>query len=556
MQCHRFFQKKILSIWVFILLGFNSCSSSGWIKPGIKAGDENNRDRQAQVATIDSEDTNTGAGEPTSVVTTDTTGSDTDDTVEVGDTISLKPERKKHDDSFLFKNEPLPEPETSTTDSTKQNKYPVKYSGHQFVREVKYHPRAGRKTVILAIRGNARIIRGPNTIRSQSIEVIGEDADLALARRYVNIHDSEQNTTLTGGYGEYIKSEQRALVKNKPTVTHIHPKTKVKTMLTADEIERRFATAQTSCYGNVVLRGKEFVVFAEKAVYYEKEDRVEMTGVPRIFHQKSVYIADKITFFNSKKKGYLEGNVQIWMTTEENDRQKKPQNTATDKKGVVTSIIYAQRAVYEYGPLVYLGRKTTLVGSENRPVVIQRPDSHTRAGQVEAWGEGPTRIKVTRDIRMKYKVDNTLILAESALHDKFFSSTELKAAKDADGINRRPVVVFFDDGGDPSGYVEARIIEKGALSSKLQARGQVEIEMLEKEMSSDNIDRAVLKKNGSVRISGEWAEYDPDKKEAHVYGNPNIKQGGQVMYSREIIVYPQEKRFEMLGSIHGSMGTY
>ena len=560
-------RNAVKNLFILILALVFSCKSGGWIRPGFS--DQESEAGRNRI--------NTG-------------NENTQEQPEIGRVINLYPETRQYEEEPLYnKDENKKKVENSKKEKKKKKKrIPIYYSGNRFIRENKVHDFIGEKMVVMTILGNGKVKRKSSVLYSPRIEVLGEDGMIALAHKSVKIVDPEEGTVITGGYGEYFKYEETAYIKISPKIVHTG-KEKRKTVITSELLERDLAQKISICHRNVIIRSKDFIAFSQKATYYESKDIMVLEGDPRIFEKDNIYIADKMTLYNEKDEAFLEGHVQL-IITEKPDEAKEAEDTGEhtrgdsdlqvsekkkisnknkpDKKnekngkGIVTTIIYSDFGLYEFGPTVYLGKKVTFYMNKKRSVVIERPDSKTYCKNLETWGDGPAEGLATFDVRTLYYEDGTIVLSEYARYYRALGRAVIDTDRNLQGDMTKPLVFFFDKERLPAGMLEAKKIERNLINERIQARGDVKIHLFKEDdervaapfAPADVSGREVYIYPTNALITGEWAELFQEKgREVHVYGNSAVRHDNSKIFARKIILYPDTKRFEMLGSIHGEM---
>ncbi len=558
--------------YFFIFLFLVSCSSRGWVKPSlerpeISKGQQSTDKKQPKVVKNDQQ---------------------IDDLI--GTKVKLRPTKKKKK-TYLFDERKIAEntrenkkKNTATTSTAKskktqkpktvkeRKKYAVSYSGNQFIRQKKTHPRTGQEGIVLAIRGNAAIRHRHTTIYSPLLEVLGEDGAIAIAPTRIKIHDRKENTILSAGYGEYIKYERRALVRNSPVVVNTDKKDGSKTTIRADEMERFIAEARTVCYGNVIIEGDNYIAYGDKATYFESSDIIALQGDAKIFQEDNIYLADVMKFYNGKNRANMTGNVKLILTNREKGKKsaqelnkESEQKTAVKKsktekteEGTVTTIVYAEESLYEYGKTIRYGRKATFFSKGDKAVKVERSDSTTYCNLLKVWGPGPTEILATDNVQILYKKDNSQVYSEYVHHERLKNLIRMKTiSKNKKKI--KPKVIFYDEKGVPAGRLVAETIERNLLQEKTQARGAVVINMFKDvqgqplpEFGKINPDMA-FNFDSESSIHGQWAEIFQEDRVAYVYGNPYVQRNKSQLFGREIVLYPDSRRFEILGSIRGKL---
>ena len=77
--------------------------------------------------------------------------------------------------------------------------------------------------------------------------------------------------------------------------------------------------------GNVVVRQEGRVALANKAVYYSKEEKIVLTGNPRITENENQLAGERITMFMRSERSVVEsGNVLFYQDKVEESKTQRP----------------------------------------------------------------------------------------------------------------------------------------------------------------------------------------------------------------------------------------
>lgn len=511
---------------ILLITAFNGCSTTGLIDSAWQSADESAfREKQK---TLESEKPNDedkpAPGSSETAFEPGDTYTDPSTQQTPSDQNSEKTGGKEK--SVLFDEKTGTGKKTEKKDSGKS--LPVYYAGNRFVREVKYIPRLNRKDVELSIRGNARVKRGKSIFRAVRITILGKDSKVITAQGRVNFYDPLNRTQLKAGYGELMRDENRLIIRDQPVVVHKSRKSG-RLELRAREMERRLNSKIVTCYGNVRLQGDDITAVADKAELHEAEEKVILTGSPRIFYGDNILLAERMIIYNAEDRAELFDQVKLFLTERNEDQKNKKKTEQT-----ITTIIDGGYGDYRYAKKIKYGRRSmiTYPGSSEKRVLIRRTDSTAYARRVTAFGSEPQEIIAEEQVRMVSHEDDTVINGDRL----FYSQPEALARVSA--VDRQPTVTFYEN-DEKQGILAGEVIERNLLNDILQARGGVTMTMNPED-----------KQPGAI-IRGQWARMTPEKT-IHVFGNPSVEQGTSLLYGREIVIFPNENRFKMSGDIRGS----
>ena len=486
----------------------------------------------------------------------------TKDEIKVGRLINTRPIRKEYKGTELFTREKNKKKVkmVKMVKATKK-KIPVRVSGSQFIREKKIHSFTKQEEVVLTVQGNTKVIRKKTILRAPKIEMVGEDGEIIIAHRRVKIDDLEQKVTITAAYAEYLKDAQKAFIRGNPKIV-LPQESKKQAIIHSDEIERDFQTKETICWRNVIIESDDFIGYGQKATYKENEKVTILEGDPKIYQKDNIFIADKIIFFHEKKESKLMGNVILILTEHKNKDRKKKKVKSKKKQSreqVITSILRSGTAIYEYGPLVHLGRKSTFFGTDDKSVIIERPDSKSFCKKLEVWGNAPDEIQSTYAVRTHYYEEKIEAYSESLEAMQITGQIKAVTSRATSGERIRPMIIFLSKQNKPTILLKADVIERSAKDANLQARGNVEILVLQ----SNNIKEHrflpeekwafnKLQYDAETTVKGRYAEFFQDDRKVVVRGRAHVETEPIAIYAKEIIIYSdntkrntKRKRMEM-----------
>ena len=526
---------KLKLIIIFSIICYlTQCHSTGWVSDHL-----NSMKQPIEIGSVDVENNRTTEIKEIKK-----------DEIKVGRLINTRPTRKEYKSTELFTREKNKK-KIKMVKATKK-KIPVRISGSRFIREKKIHSFTKQEEVVLTVLGNTKVIRKKTILRAPKIEVVGEDGELIIAHRRVKIDDLEQKVTITASYAEYLKDAQKAFIKGNPKVV-LFEKNKKKTIIHSDEIERDFQTKETICWRNVIIENDDFIGYGQKATYKENEKITILEGEPKIYQKDNIFIADKMILFHEKKESKLMGNVILILTERKGQQEKKERHEKQQQ--VITSIIRSGTALYEYGPLVYLGRKGTFFGTADKSVIIERADSKSFCKKLEVWGNSPDETQSTYAVRTHYYEEKVEAYNESLKAIQITGQIKAVTSRATSGEQIRPMVIFLSKQNKPSVLLKADVIERSVTDSNLQARGNVEILILESNdikghrfLPEEKWALNNLQYDAETTVKGRYAEFFQDDRKVVVKGRAHVETESAAIYAKEIIIYPdntRRKRMEM-----------
>lgn len=132
------------------------------------------------------------------------------------------------------------------------------------------------------------------------------------------IDTEDENRVLTSGYFEYHRDDEYAILKKNPKMVIINKKQesgkKIKDFkdltIIGDIMEMFSKDGYSRALGNVIIEEGDRKAYCDEAIYYEKDDKVIMTGSARIEQNENKFQGEKMTLFLNEDRLIIEGKVE------------------------------------------------------------------------------------------------------------------------------------------------------------------------------------------------------------------------------------------------------
>lgn len=408
------------------------------------------------------------------------------------------------------------------------------FSGDEFIKEKGNNPFEKKTDTIIRLRGHARV--GSRNVRMSSpqIEIYGDDGHMAYAKGPVEIIDTRNATRITADEALFIRSENRAVLRGNAKLTAtVKKKNKPpeKITLTAAELERHFDTSISIARGNVVATGSNAVMYAKAAEFHETRDLMLSRSEPRIFSQSDLFLADYIEWDTAKNMSEFRGHVRAYFSRpDDNEGAREP---ATVKKGKqpVDSAVKAEEGTLLQDVTLPHGQRLTL----RKKVSLVRKTYSAFSDEAEVYGSGAELVKARDHIELINREENTHSFGDVFEWVKLTGYMTLSAKK---GSQTR--TLLLNKKSTPTAEIIAASVTRANTKANPQARGNVKIIQFSRE------------KSGSpVRMGAEWAEMRRAEKIIKLNGSPYVEGELGRIAARDIILYYEEQRYEMLGIMPG-----
>jgi lipopolysaccharide export system protein LptA len=183
------------------------------------------------------------------------------------------------------------------------------FSGNRLVAELA----EGRERTILS--GGARMVSDQFVIEAESIELYGDDFNLALCRGNVRVTDTENDASFTCSELHYDRREEVIRLQGSAVMED----RKHEMVIKGELLEHRDKEGVTLIQVGVRILKKDLASRSQMARYYRDEDRLELSGLPVVRWKGDTYRAARIRIDLEKDRIQLEGSVAGEVSYEEKE---------------------------------------------------------------------------------------------------------------------------------------------------------------------------------------------------------------------------------------------
>lgn len=422
------------------------------------------------------------------------------------------------DDFFEKESTPL---KISNEEKKKTSKDPVSWGGSELTQEEKSINGVQVKAFILA--GGAFIQSKSILLTASQIEIIGEDALLGKLTGQVKVEDSENGATLIASRGIYDKLADTVTLEKNPTL--IHDKKDGKPVkIKCEQIVRHLEEARTVMTGRVIVTSPDFQVFGEDAVYFEKEDRIDLENKPFLFSEDRFIQGDILSYFVKEGRIELRDHANLFQVSWEKQNQsgedriknrketkekKEEKTAASEKKERILTIFRGDKL--SHTTKTESGSLTKMSGSAQ----LTRPTSQFTAEQISSIDGSKL---VTAEGKVSFIDKENLFQVDSGYmnHNK---ETNYSYAKED------PIVFFLEkESYEQKGNLKSFFLERFGEKKEIVFRGNVRVE------------------TETAKVFGEFATYFEEEEKLVIEGNPILERDKTRVSSGRIFLYPKEDR--------------
>ena len=161
----------------------------------------------------------------------------------------------------------------------------------------------GRERTLLW--GNARLLSEQFVIEADSIELYGEDFNLALCRGRVRITDTKNDASFSCDLVHYDRKEKIIRLQGGAVMED----RKNEMVIKGELLENRDKEGVTLIQIGVRILKKDLASRSQMARYFRDEDRLELSGLPVVRWKGDTYRAARIRVDLKNDKIQLEGSV-------------------------------------------------------------------------------------------------------------------------------------------------------------------------------------------------------------------------------------------------------
>lgn len=435
--------------------------------------------------------------------------------------ISLEPELLRGSDDLMksFNLNSLDQKK----DNKKVDKTPVIWGGNTLTQEERLVNGFQMKSFILG--GGAYITHKKIQLTAREIEVIGEDALIGNLKGQVVVEDKENGATLIASKGVYDKIAGTVTLDNKPMLLHKKDGKTVK--IHCQSIIRYLEDAKTVLTGKVIVTSLDFRVFGEDAVYFEKEDRIDLMNEPFLFTENRFLQGKTLSYFVKQGSITLAGDSTIYQVGYESEKKKleeskkkkpKEAEVVTDEKSsseqnkkmrILT--IFSGDTLTHKNKSGNTESSTAMVGN----AFMHRVDSEFKAGEIES--KKNNKLVISRG--------NVTFLDKVNFYRMEGGFLEYSKEKGYSYLTENPQIFFLDEKTlEEKGNLAAVYIERFDEKKEAVARGNVQIQ------------------TQSSKASGEFATFYEEEDKLILEGNPTLTRDNTKVSAGKIIIYPNEDK--------------
>ncbi|MDF3821488.1 LptA/OstA family protein [Leptospira sp. 96542] len=387
----------------------------------------------------------------------------------------------------------------------KKEKIPIHWGGSSLTQEERVVDGIPMKVFVLG--GGAYITHKAVKLGAREIEIIGEDALIGNLKGQVIVEDIQNGVTLTAAKGVYNKILGTVTLDNQPILTQKKDNKIVK--IRCQSIVRYLDDAKTVLSGTVTVVSEDFQVFGEDAVFFEKEDRIDLKGEPFLFSENRFLIGETLSYFVKEGSIQLDGNATIYQVSYESKKKKNNEEidskTETEPKERILSFFTGDT-------LTHLNKGKDTITTMNGNAFLYRLSSEFRANAIESK-------KNNKEIEAKGLVNYLDRENGYKMVGGFLSYDKEKGYS---YLTDEPKILFLDKKTlEEKGNLSSVYIERFDEKKEMVARGDVAVE------------------TQTATAKGEFATYFEKEDQLVLEGNPSLTKDTTTVSAGKIIMYPK-----------------
>jgi len=406
--------------------------------------------------------------------------------------------------------------EASKNSNDKKKLNPVTWGGNELTQEERIWNGFSFKTYILG--GGAFIQSGNVRLMANSIEVLGDDALQGRLKGMVKVEDPSNGVFLLASNGFYDKNSDTVTLENNPTLTQ-NKKDGKAVRIKCDELVRHLEEGRTVFSGKVSVVSNDFQLFGENAIFFEKDDKIELSDKPFVFAKSKFLQSEYVAFYVNLGKIVLDKNALIYQVDYKKDIEKQKDRDEKKeikgkKEGIENQEFQRQLTIFSGDQLIHSSKpetQTSMIGNAN----MIREEEEFQADQIQSSNNN-NLVKATGKVIFLDKKNLIRMESDTAIHNE-----EEKYSKSFG----QPVVYFLEkETLDEKGKLKAEVLERFGLKKEIVCRGNVIVD------------------TQSNQAQGEYATFYEEEEKLVIEGNPRLKRDNTTVSAGKILVYPRDDK--------------
>ncbi|BDA78935.1 hypothetical protein LPTSP3_g18650 [Leptospira kobayashii] len=407
------------------------------------------------------------------------------------------------------------DPNITKTNDKKKEKIPVMWGGNTLTQEERLINGFQMKVFILG--GGAYITHKNVKLNAREIEVIGEDALIGNLKGQVVVEDKENGATLIASKGVYDKLLGTVTLENHPVL--IHKKDGKTVRISCHSIVRYLEEARTVLSGKVVVTSLDFQVFGEDAVYFEKEDRIDLENEPFLFSENRFLQGKILSYYVKEGSITLDGNAAIYQVSYEKGNENIEESRKNSKEVKNKEPVEKEKiriiSTFSGDRLVHKNKASESFTSMKGNAFLHREDSEFKAEEIES----------TRNNKLIQAKKNVTYLDKKNAYRMQGGYLEYDKEKGYSFLSENPQIFFLDKKTlEEKGNLSSVFIERFDEKKEAVARGNVNIQ------------------TQTAKATGEFATYFEEEDKLVLEGNPTLVRDGTKVSAGRIILFPSEDK--------------
>lgn len=185
---------------------------------------------------------------------------------------------------------------------------------------------------VLILTGHVKVVHGQTTLTCD--KATAREADkIIIAEGNVKVVDSKNSMTLTCGYGEYYRDRKYVVAMKGPVLTSTKNGQRP-LVITADLMEMYTDDNRGIATGSVHVVSEQTNATGAMAVYFGKQDKIELTGEPVAWERDSRLVGRKMTLILRNQKveeALVEEDVRLLFYSAKSKKKDSPEDAKKRK---------------------------------------------------------------------------------------------------------------------------------------------------------------------------------------------------------------------------------
>lgn len=384
-----------------------------------------------------------------------------------------------------------------------------------------------------------------NKVEIAASKIVLDGGNIGKCTGGVKITDKNSGIRIQSSRADYARDEQKIILTGEPRMFVKRGNTENPVLVMARKIQRNIADGETIFEGDVRIIHEKQTLLAEKGIYSDKEERIELPDNPVIFSHGRFLSGKTLYYYPSSKKTLFDKEVILLSRagglglelgssrgSETPDlesfarsggyreaRRPDSEKSETQKGEEEISILSSDSLEY----LILAESESTIHLKGN--VMLTNRELNLKSPLLQLEGKEFENIYAREGVDILERQQNIHVEAGFMRYEKETGKIRLEKEPRMEFLNK--------DDGEVSATLSGNIIERDSSSGLITARGDVKIT------------------REDFEAVGEEAVFNERSRVIVMEGDSGIQEGRNRIKSEKVMIFPDSNRILLLNRITG-----